>query len=1307
MADGMADGMDKAAFPDETALLDLCARKGAELKLREGRLFMKPGKTPFTGEERRHLRRRKYELMRTLLRQDNARELAASWAHWQAGWHKKPEAAQSSVVPLTPYQEIFALLTSQGEDAVVSQVGLFDLALPCPDPDGSLVQEVLQTLMARHPMLRMRVVRENEKENGVPVHDVSKSGFGLEICSTCPLPVTIVCHEDEAQREAALAASRTSLRTMTWDLGQAPLWRAAIFPHGKDCTSTLVLGLHHIIMDGWSMGLLAEDMARILESRACTKDLPDPPAVTYASFAAWLAREGLPLIRRHQSGFWAGLVQSVPQRHRLRSDYLRATMQETAGHRLCRARIAPEVAGELQRCAATRGCSLFAALHTALRLLLYRACGQTHAPILTVAANRQLPGLERVVGCLVNVLPLVCPFQPEATMEDNLRQSQSCLVQALDHQALPFQDIVAAAGVTRQKARHPLSQIFLTLQNAFSCGEQRTVTARLPEEPISAYDLALVLWDFGSEGLIAHLEYDAGLYSEEHAKALLDAYADCLASLPQALGERAGTLAFGEAQTSAPSAASPSAAARCETSTTVPSAAAPQGTSPAEKLAQMLIRAGTGTVILRNADPGAEPVTECVANLVKNACALCGCPCLPESQAAGHPGPHLYVQTHWPEATLPADADVLLVNHLPAAQQLAQAKAGRSGRILLLLQTEADALPLVARAEDLVSDRATHLAASTLLFSTPVTERSGLLVQEGSARGLASLGQGRVALPLPGGSSPLVWNRGHIINLDTAIEDWAHRLGLEHPDCALGFLVPAHSALLSSVVHEEGELVAWVGRGFGDTDLLNNLPEHLRPRHIMHVDHVPRRNDGTVCRKSLLDIPFYSPDFVQRALADARLEPAQRRPGATLHVPARDRQSTSSCMTSSCTTNSFAMTSFTMPEAVADRESPLFARDTSCLVLLSDDLELDARCLDLLAGAPCRFLLKGETAGTLCARLASARVAPWTATPASAGSGPAGCRPGCAVRILCPCKAFVPHTEGLCDDLCENMPCLNLLVLDKEDKGDNGPRLPDLARRFAALCQAAREHNSHAPHTCLVFALGLQTQACRAGTDECDCRDGCADRTGPHTGAPCPLTLLRKALVCGQDMGLINLEPEDLGWHSLLLGTPRPQHELVARGAILPHRLPHPLRNAFCETGPLRMEACPSCAREENGQAAGEREACEDLAQTMAHIWNSVLQIENADPNANFFDLGGTSVMAPLLQERIARAFQVDIGVAGVFLYPSLQELIMVVRSQLKSRQGQGSSTQAEDHVEARQQAARAARNNRKHARRTYEAPMA
>ena len=61
--------MDKAAYPDDTALLDLCARKGAQLRLHEGRLFMKPGQTPFTGEERQQLRRRPFLHHRTARRQ--------------------------------------------------------------------------------------------------------------------------------------------------------------------------------------------------------------------------------------------------------------------------------------------------------------------------------------------------------------------------------------------------------------------------------------------------------------------------------------------------------------------------------------------------------------------------------------------------------------------------------------------------------------------------------------------------------------------------------------------------------------------------------------------------------------------------------------------------------------------------------------------------------------------------------------------------------------------------------------------------------------------------------------------------------------------------------------------------------------------------------------------------------------------------------------------------------------------------------------------------------------------------------------
>lgn len=1255
----MVQGMERTMFQDDTAFVDRIARRGVELRLSGDRLYVRDSKNVLTQEEREKLRRRKFSLVRTLRRKQSARELATSWAEWQ----RRPQAAQVREAPLTPYQEIFALLTSQGEHAVVNQVGVFDLALPVCDANGELVQEALHSLMVRHPMLRMRVVSQAERENECSFPDSRQRPAMLEIVPSCPLPVTILCKDTDWDREATIETCRRSFRTAGYDLAQAPLWRAAIFPHPRHCRSTLVIGLHHIIMDGWSMGLLAGELAHLLDS------LPDWPAeqtplpVTYPSYAAWLAQEGLPAIRKSQTAFWADLVQTVPQCHRIPSDYLRASGQK-AGHGLCRATIPTRARQELQRFAASRGCSLFAALHTALRLLLYRTCGQTHAPILTVAANRQLPGLERVVGCFVNVLPLVCPFNPSLSMAENMRQSQDCLVHALDHQMLPFQEIVAAARVERSRARHPVSQIFLTLQNAFASSEHGCVTARLPEEPISAYDLALVLWDYDEDGLVAHLEYDTSLYQEEHMRALLDAYADCLRKLP--LQDTPESLRDGVA---APG--DPGPGDSCPD--------APKNepcANLAARLAQGLGLAGYEAVLVQDAGP--------LADLVANACAACGCPCLAADRAcaAGPAGHVLRVQTRWSGecAALPQGTDVLLVNHLPTARQLAQAKEQSLGGSLTMLLQLGTALSLVvARAQDLLSDRATHIAASTQLLQNPVVQAAYLPVQDGPARGLTSLGQGMIALPLPGGASPLLWKEGHAFNLDQVVRDLVQGPGEEQPDCALGLLVPAHSSQLSSVVREDGEMVAWAGGGLANTSILEGLPEALRPRHIMRIDHVPRRSDGSICRKSLLALPFYSPKFVRRALPGARLEALQDgdRQANVIHVPVPGLRCATPCMTP-----------LRLPDHATARGNAVPAAGKACLIRLCGK-SLDTGCLSLfLRHKDCRFLLAGERAAELCAELGSARVAPWTED--------LRCEPiGSVVRII---DADTDTDAPACQQESgpwEGIPHLSLLVAGRRP---GSAQLAKRARLLAMLCQSAWENNLHSPHTFLVFALPAWQELSRTGQTQGALSEDQAS------------ALLGRALASGKDMGIVGLEPEDMGWQSLLLRTPRPQHELVTQGRTAPHLLPHPLRNAFCETGPLRMEVPQEFTSAEMAKddVSPDRDTPHgDVDRAMARIWNSILQTENADPDANFFDLGGTSLMAPRIQERIASTFQVDIGVAGVFLYPSLQELTMVVRSSLASRRADADRARAEEGFQARQRAARAARNNRKQVRRFHETPLA
>ena len=1369
--------MEHSAFLNDAALLDLCARRGARLDLRDGKLLIKAAPDALSEDERLLVRTRKYSLMRTLARRRAADSVQTAWA--------ERERTSAAVCPLTPWQEIFALLTRQGEHAVVNQTAVLDVHLPCPDPDGHLVRRALQALMERHPMLRMQVTALGDRE-------------GQQILPSCPLPLRIVHVQDgtggEAvnagkaadARETAVEACRKEFRARACDLTRAPLWQAAFFPAADSCTGILVLGLHHIIMDGWSMGLLARDLARLLVCMAEGTMPAAPPAVTYADYAAWLDKTGLARIRQAQTAWWNDTVHGVPQRHRISTDYLRGTQH--GRQTLCRLQLEPEVLQRLHKTAARLDCSLFAALHTALRQLLWRTAGQTHAPVLTVAANRQLAGLEDVVGCFVNVLPLVAPLDPAAPAAESIRQSQACLMEAMEHQMLPFQDIVAAARVRRQHVRHPLSQIFLTLQNAFAGGQTGCVTARLPVEPISAYDLAFLVWDYGDRGCIIHLEYDAGLFKEERMQALLAEFATCIRELcaceleqaqaeetDRQRGQDAVQQDTAQPETVQQESVQPDTAGR---NTACQDQASPGTVSPdtglqdtAQARLARALNLGSNTTVLF-----AEPTV--LDSLLTAACTLSGCTCCTGSSAPAQPGqPVLRILTHWPathetaaghtpeaqsgsrpesrsgslsgsqpgplsapQTDVQPQDHLLLVNHLPPAGQLVQA-AALAASVRFLVQDPVRGDVLVADAADLASDRDTTLPATLLLSANeaqalacqepaafrpscrPFSQSSQSSAQSSvqssplsssqnaftdvsrlSSQRLPGRDRARFALPLPGGTSPLLWRHGHAVHLDQLAMQAACVRTPEEADLALGLLVPAHASALSSVVHADGELVAWTGRGFVlDEAHLARLPEALRPRHVMPVDHVPRRSDGTVCRESLLDIPFYSEDFVRRGIPHAWLRTADQRSSAGspagsadwLHVPAE---------------RPWSMTGLPVApgqhtgQRTGQHAGPysghtcLFASDKPCLVHLSGT-SLDSLCLHLLlhscAGS---FLLAGDNADMLCSFLNSPRLAPWQASSAAPVHS--------AVQII-PEKGPVPQALPASAPGC---PCLCWVVFDtsRTDSISTARR----AGLFASLCALARTCNAASPHTALV--LGMPCWNCAAGT------------AGQGLTLQRAGELLHTALATGRDMALIGLEPEDIGWKSLHFRTPHPCCELVCTQPVSPQTLPYPLRTAFCETGPLHMLAGsserhdgPGCPQAQSAgtatahstqrpadEHAGGHAGGQAVAQTMAAIWNSILQTENADPNASFFDLGGTSVMAPLMQQRIASAFQVDIGVAGVFLYPSLHELTMVVLTALESRHNAQADTRSSAHMQARQAAARAMRTARKQERKIHVAPL-
>ncbi len=1232
------------------ALLDWCASRGGSLDLRDGRLLIRMPGGALSARDRTLLQRHRRVLMRTLAQRQAHERLERLWT-------EHAPADPAAPAPLTPYQEIFVLLTGQGEHLVVNQTGVFEVRLPeltasairqTDEVETGLIRPALERLMQRHSMLRAHLVE-------------TAAGTRQMVGKRCSLPLEVHHIPAPDAREAAAEALAEAWRRQPYDLFQAPLWRAAVYPSAGRGSLLLVLGMHHVIMDGWSMGLLARDLSLIIAGLARGRE-PDLPALrcTYGDYAAWLAAEGLPCARPEQAAFWCQTLCGAPQRHRLPADYARGECGRSRAerHLLCRRTLPGPVMERLRRFAAEHGCGLFAALHTALRVLLYKTAGESDAPILTVAANRQLAGLDDVVGCFVNVLPLCAPFDPEAGPADNLRRGQAVLMDTLDHQLLPFQDIVAASGVRRQSLRHPLSQIFLTLQNAFAAHGQASLEARVPQHAISAYDLAFILWDFGPKGCECHLEYDATLYRPERMEALLEGFGECAAALPDM--DRSFWMGDG---------ACAAEARAMDDEDRV------EALSRALQLERYAAFSCDGSSVLETM-PGA---------LLARACALRGVPHETAEQPLPGGGRRLLAMTRCPSETdLRPDRDLLVVNHLPPACHVARTGLGRRLPARLLLELPGTGLLALADPGTLEDAGEARMDATVLPQPQALAGRPGDPVDLGDGLILPRSRDGRgVSLPLPGHASPLLWRRGHAAHLDALSRACADAGRLACGECVLGLVVPAAGTDMPCIVHGEGEMAVWVHeRSAVSEAAFSHLPEALRPAHVMPLKELPRHSDGSFCREALRDIPLYSQDFVRRGLPGAALRrqaaSSARRP---FYVPVPGCRS---------------MTALQPAEHALPDWDFLFASDHPCLVAPSDTAQ-DASCLRLLLrDQGWRAVLTGPRARDLCHELDCDRLS---------------ClEPGAPAPQACALLHIVARGGSACDSrlsgaLAPGVPVLHwLLTADTATEQDLARR----AETFARLHAEIERRNALAPHTNLMIAQRAWDHdgadqawevfraALRSGRDELladlEPEDVGWHRLALHTPEPA------EELVAGPDApppselpfplrnsfaetGPYRVEAGDgqaaagsmetrlaaIWADALQTDDPDPDANFFDLGgsSVLAPLIQDRIREACgVDIGAAGVFLYPTLRELTAVVAAAcpqETQGGDDTQARMTAIWSAALQTGTPDPDANFFDLGGSSVLAPLIQDRIREACGVDIGAAGVFLYPTLRELTAVV----------------------------------------------
>ncbi|MNK89909.1 Linear gramicidin synthase subunit D [compost metagenome] len=280
----------------------------------------------------------------------------------------------------------------------------------------------------------------------------------------------------------------------------------------------LVLVVHHIVFDGWSIAVFARELAAFYERARRGQPLELAPLpVQYADYAAWYARALASESFAPKAAFWRERLAGAPQASGIKPDHQRPAVPTHAGDSV-RLTLPPALSQSLAALARASDTSLFTLLLSSFFLFFHQASGADDIVIGTDVAGRGHPDLEGLLGFFVNVVPLRSRRAKAGTdFAQWLAATKADTLAAMDHQDVPFDRIVELSGVPRARDRNPLVQVLFVLQNtpeirfAIEGAEVEVLPQQMNE---SKFDLAV----FASEhdgALTAEWVFATDLYRRE------------------------------------------------------------------------------------------------------------------------------------------------------------------------------------------------------------------------------------------------------------------------------------------------------------------------------------------------------------------------------------------------------------------------------------------------------------------------------------------------------------------------------------------------------------------------------------------------------------------------------------------------------------------------------------------------------------------------------------------------------------------------------------------------------------------------
>ena len=505
-------------------LLTQLRTSGASLTVVDGSLKCSAPKGVLTQELREELAAQKPEIIAFL----QASQLASREGAQEISI---PRVDRSGPLPLSYAQQRLWFLSQLDPDSVAYNIGA--VLRVTGDLNVEVLERSLAAIVRRHEAMRTCF----RQSDGSPYAVITD---GLDWKLSVPSAEELFSDTDADWQDAV-----SRILDRPFDIARGPLFRASLVREDAE-NSVLLLSIHHIVCDGWSMGVFAREISDTYSAllRGAEPKLPEL-TVQYVDFAAWQRKwlDGGKLAS--QIPYWRRQLENAPPVLSFPADHPRPAAETFHGTR-AKLVLSPELTSQLEALSQSRGVTLFMTLLAAFDVLLGRYTNQKDIVVGSPSASRSRPEFNPMIGFFVNNLVLRSSLDGEPTFSELMIRVREVTLKAYEHQDVPFDQLVNALRPERSLDHSPLFQVMFALQNfAFKDLELPGATVKHIElDAVTArFDLSVEIFPKDG-GLNCFFDYNSALYEPSTIAQLQAHFAKILKAVVKDPNQKIGNISL-------------------------------------------------------------------------------------------------------------------------------------------------------------------------------------------------------------------------------------------------------------------------------------------------------------------------------------------------------------------------------------------------------------------------------------------------------------------------------------------------------------------------------------------------------------------------------------------------------------------------------------------------------------------------------------------------------------------------------------------------------------------------------------------